>query len=114
MSAARGGRPQGPERVALLAAALAFEEQGQAATFVQLASRALVGRAVARATCWAMVRAGHLKVAGYVHLAGVRRPVATFRPVLDEGGEDASDTLFDIMSTWAGDAPHPLGLTRDP
>lgn len=102
MSAARGGRPQGPERVALWAAALAFEEEGQAATFVQLAQRAQVGRAVARVTCWSMVKAGHLKVVGHDHLSGVRRPVATFRPVLDSAGEDAGGALFDIMSAWAG------------
>jgi hypothetical protein len=102
MSAARVGRPQGPERAALWAAALAFDAQGEAATFLQLAERAQVGRAVARITCWSMYKAGHLKVAGRVRVLGVRRPLALFRPVLDGAGDDAPGALFDIMHAWAG------------
>jgi hypothetical protein len=49
-----------------------------------------------------MVRAGQLKVEGYVHLAGVRRPVAVFRPVRDVAGEDAGGDLVNIQSAWVG------------
>lgn len=102
MRTTRGGRPQGPERLALWDAAMAFEEMGQAATFAQLAERAKVGRAVARFTCWAMVKAGQLKVSEYVRLEGVKRPVAAFRPVLEDHEVDAGGALSNIMMSWAG------------
>jgi len=65
VSGGRGGRPVGPERVALLAAAQALHQQGKAGTWRDLAALAQVGYGVAQRTCWNMVKAGELQVVGY-------------------------------------------------
>ena len=76
MSGGRGGRPVGPERAALLAAAQALHQQGKAGTWRDLAALAQVGYGVAQRTCWNMVKAGDLEVVGYQQPHGPGRPVA--------------------------------------
>lgn len=76
MSGGRGGRPPGPERAALLAAAQALHQQGKAGTWRDLAASAQVGFQVARRTCWSLVKAGELQVVGYQAGTGPGRPVA--------------------------------------
>lgn len=100
----KGGRPQGPERVALLAAAQELDKAGRAATWQELAALAKVGRQVARVTCWSMVRAGELEVVGYAVKATSTkgRPPALLRlakaPDIQGAGVDA---LVHAMRGWA-------------
>lgn len=108
MTNARGGRPQGPERQALWAAAVAFCAEGITPTFLQLANRAQVGRTVARITCWSMVRAGQFEVIGYARSPGAKRPAAMFSPS-SNGCQSSSDAqnfddgsvLASVISGWA-------------
>lgn len=107
MTNARGGRPQGPERVALWTAAVTFQAEGITPTFLQLANRAQVGRTVARITCWSMVRAGQFEVIGYARSPGAKRPAAMFRPLIGcdgaaiAGNDDGGCALFGILHAWA-------------
>lgn len=79
MTTARGGRPAGPERLAILAAVHALQVEGQqGGTWRELARRAQVGYGVARRTCWNLVTAGYLVVSGYARQPGQKKPCAIF------------------------------------
>ena len=104
MSGGRGGRPVGPERAALLAAAQALHQQGKAGTWRDLAALAQVGYGVAQRTCWNMVKAGELEVVGYASTRGPGRPVA----ILDIATPAARGQPIHLESIWRNilhDAP---------
>lgn len=104
MSGGRGGRPVGPERAALLAAAQALHQQGKAGTWRDLAALAQVGYGVAQRTCWNMVKADELEVVGYQQPHGPGRPVA----ILGIATPAARELPINLESIWRNirqDAP---------
>lgn len=103
MSGKRGGRPPGPERIALLAAAHDLHAGGKSGTWHDLAALAQVGKRAARLTCWSMVKAGELEVAGSeAPMPGKRgRPRVLLRPALHDSKPGAGVELGLVLACWS-------------
>lgn len=95
------GRPRGEVRQALLAAASEYQSRGEAFTWKDLARCACVGRQAAKATCRAMINAGELVQAGYVHGRGSNRPMVLLRMAkADAIKPDHGDDLLAALRMW--------------
>lgn len=79
-------RPAGEVHLAMLQAAHAIKRErlaaGQGATLREMAGRACVGYAVARATVANLRRSGRLSIVGECKVAGRNRPAALYAPAV--------------------------------
>jgi hypothetical protein len=100
VSGAKGGRPRGAVRLALLVAMRDFESQGVAATWRDLAIASCVGYRAARLTCWNMVASGELMVVGSRSISGCRRPLALFRLKRVDWDDVSAIGLAEVLASW--------------
>ena len=101
-------RPVSEQHLALVQAAHAIRREridsGQGATLLELAHRAQVGYAVARALVPKMKGRGHLQIVGERNVDYRNRPVAEYGPVDPEVSDSGRGwvNLGECMAGWAG------------
>lgn len=97
---ARGGRPVGDVRKALLTAAQTLATQDKAPTLQELALHACVGIKAARMTVQNLTRCGALAIARPRRVAYRNRPVAEYAPAfLIQSAQRAFDASA-LVSAW--------------